>query len=268
MADKQIPGVGGAPLPAEDQYKPSFLEKTTGIRFAGSNPFRSQANADIHARARYETIKVWSDSQHKMVSAGEYLRETEPVEMEMVEQLAEKAIDEAAGYGKKKLKKAVGYDKPKEYVIKQTLGRAGTVGKFAGKAVSKVVGLDVETMGDATIDGARRRASDAIRQEYDQMAIHWKRSEVQSAVHGRHYEPNFLMGIENVRKVTDGMQDFTPRREDSSFVYRPSFDTSQFPAEQTDMNVPSPANERKARVGKFTKVTMNYDIRKEKTPIA
>jgi len=219
----------------------------------------------MHRRARYETVPVWSDIQGKLVSAGEYLRETEPVEMEMIEQFAEKAVDEASSYGKKKLKKAIGYDKPKEYVIKQTIGRAGAAGKFAGRAIGKVVGLDVDTMGDATIDGARRRAYDDMRAEYDQLAIHWKRQEVQAAVNGRSYEPNFLMGIANVRRVTDGMQDFTPRREDSSFVYRPLFDTSQ---EQPDPLAPPSASEKKARVSKMSKVTMNYDPKKDTLPVA
>jgi hypothetical protein len=265
MADKQIPGVGGAPLPPEDQYKPSFLEKETGIRFAGSNPFRSQAQADIGARARYETIKVWSDAQNKLVSAGEYLRETEPVEMEMIESVVDGAVQAVNEVGGKQAGRKVGMSRVRKYAIDKTVGQLPMVGKLLKKTAGNIASVDVTTMGDATIDGARRQASDAMRGEYDQLAIHWKRSEVQNAVHGRSYEPNFLMGLNNVRKVTDGMQDFTARREDSSFVYRPHFDTSQ---EQTDMTVPGPANEKKARVSKMSKVTMNYDAKKSMTPVA
>ena len=273
MADKQIPGVGGAPLPPEDQYKPSFLEQQTGIRFPGSNPFRSQAQADIGARARYETVRVWSDAQNRLVSAGEYLRETEPVEMEVLKQTVSKAVDtEQKVLRKQMVRKGLsGIADPeaatRDYVINQTIGKVPIAGKLLGRAASRIVGLDVTTLGDATIDGARRRAQDAMRAEYDQLAVHWKRSEVQAAVHGRSYEPNFLMGIANVRKVTDGMQDFTQRREDSSFVYRPSFDTSQ----EQPIGIPGqtpPANEKKAKVSKMSKVTMNYDRNKEITPVA
>jgi hypothetical protein len=251
----------GQPTP-EDKYKPGFLARQV----------KELTDVDVYKpkflrtkdEQRYHTTKVWSDIQGKLVSAAEYLRETEPVEMDFVDKVTAKAVDEAADYAKKKAKKAIGYDKPKDYVIKQTFNRAGAAGKFVGKAVGKVVGLDADTMGDATIDGARRRAQDQVREEYDQLAIHWKRSEVQAAVNGRSYEPNFLMGLNNVRKVTDAMQDFTPRREDSSFVYRPLFDTSQ---EQPDPLTPPSANEKKAKVSKMSKVTMNYDAKKAPTPI-
>jgi hypothetical protein len=280
MADKQIPGVGGAPLLPEDQYKPSFLEEQTGIRFAGSNPFRSQAQADIHARARYEGIKVWSDAQNKLVSAGEYLRETEPVAEKVLERTVSKAVDaEQKVLRKQMVRKGLsGVADPeaaaRDYVIDKTVAKVPIAGKLLGRAASKIAGLDVTTMGDATIDGARRRASDAIRQEYDQLAIHWKRSEVQNAVHGRPYEPNFLMGLNNVRKVTDGMQDFTARREDNSLVYRPHFDMSQGNSGlyfDTSPKVPGQANlswEEKPKVSKMSKVTMNYDAKKDMTPIA
>jgi hypothetical protein len=295
MADKQIPGVGGAPLPPEDQYKPSFLEEQTGIRFAGSNPFRSQTQADIHARARYETIKVWSDYQGKLVSAGEYLRETEPV----AERVLEKTVSEAVDVEQKVLRKqmvrkgGLGIADPeaaaRDYVINQTVGKVPLAGKLLGRAASKIAGLDVTTMGDATIDGTRRRASDAIRQEYDQLAIHWKRSEVQNAVHGRSYEPNFLMGIANVRRVTDGMQDFTARNTDSTFVHRQSMDQSE--AGDIYREPPKPGSPLWMADGKggslgggssaeldkeykkrtnfgVGKVTMNYDAKKAPTPIA
>lgn len=267
MADKQIPGVGGAPLPPEDQYKPSFLEKETGIRFPGSNPFRSQAQADIGARARYETIKVWSDAQGKLVSAGEYLRETEPVEMDVIEQTVDGAVQAASEVGGKQIGRKVGMSRIRKYAIDQTVGKLPMIGKFLKKTVGNIASVDVTTMGDATIDGARRRASDDMRLEYDQMAIHWKRSEVQAAVHGRAYEPNFLMGLNNVRKVTDAIQDFTPRREDNSLVYRPNFDTSQ----EQQVGIPGqtpPANEKKAKVSKMSKVTMNYDAKKDYLPVA
>jgi hypothetical protein len=267
MADKPIPGVGGAPLPPEDQYKPSFLEKETGIRFPGSNPFRSQESRDVHARARYETIKVWSDAQNRLVSAGEYLRETEPVEMDVIEQTVDGAVQAASEVGGKQVGRKAGMSRVRKYAIDQTVGKLPGVGKFLKKTVGNIASVDVTTMGDATIDGARQRATDAMRAEYDQMAIHWKRSEVQAAVHGRAYEPNFLMGLANVRKVTDGMQDFSPMREDSSLVYRPNFDTSQEQPIGIPGQMPS-ANEKKARVSKMGKMTMNYDRKKEITPVA
>ena len=73
------------------------------------------------------------------------------------------------------------------------------------------------------------------------------------------------MGISNVRKMTDGMQDFAPRRDDSSLVYRPMFDTSQ---EQPDMLAPGNATEKKAKMSKMSKMTMNYDPRKDSLPVA
>jgi hypothetical protein len=155
----------------------------------------------------------------------------------------------------------------REEAVKRSTGLIPLIGKALGKTVNTIVGLDVTTMGDATIDGHRRRASDAIRAEYDELAIRFKRDEVKAAVRGEAYQPNFLMGLTNIRKVTDGMQDFTPKREDSSFVYRPSFDTSQ----EQPIGIPGQmpfADEKKAKVSKMSKVTMNYDIRKEKTPIA
>jgi hypothetical protein len=122
-------------------------------------------------------------------------------------------------------------------------------------------------MGDATIDGARRRATAEERNRFDQLAIHWKRGEVQAAVHGRKYEPNFLMGLSNVRKVTDGMQDFTRMREDSSLVDTKSLDESETGVAYRQAlfmgdKDPDKAYE-KAKLGRLGKAAINYDSKQE-----
>lgn len=272
MADKPIPGAGVAPLPAEDQYKPSFMQKLTGVNFAGANPFRSQANADIHARARYDSIKVWSDGQGKMVSAGEYLRETEPIEMDTLEHTVENTVQGVGKTVDKQVSRKYGESKGRNMVIKSTIARTPIVGKLLGKAMGGVAGVDVTTMGDATIDGARKRATDAERNRFDQLAIHWKRGEVQAAVHGRPYEPNFLMGLSNVRKVTDGMQDFTMMREDTNLVDPRTLDESEAGVAYREalwMGDKDPGKAyNKASLGKLGKVTMNYDTKRERLNVA
>lgn len=269
---KPIPGAGVAPLPAEDQYKPSFMQKLTGVYFAGANPFRSQANADIHARARYETIKVWSDGQGKMVSAGEYLRETEPIEMNTLEHTVENTVESVGIAVDKKVSRNYGESKVRDTVIKSTVARTPIVGKLLGKATGTVVGLDVTTMGDATIDGARQRATAEERNRFDQLAIHWKRGEVQAAVHGRPYEPNFLMGLSNVRKVTDGMQDFTKKREDTNLVDARTLDESAAGVAYQQalfMEDKDPDKAyKKASSGRLGKVTINYDSKRKGLNVA
>lgn len=267
MADKPIPGAGEAPLPAEDQYKPSFLQKLTGVNFAGINPFRSQASRDITARMRYDSVQVWSDSQHKMVSAGEYLRETEPVEMDTLEHTVDTAVQSAGKVVDKQVSRKYGESKVRSVVVSNTVARTPIVGKLLGKVAGSVAGLDVTTMGDGTIDGARRRATEAERNRFDQLAIHWKRGEVQAAVHGRKYEPNFLMGLSNVRKVTDGMQDFTRMREDSSLVDTRSLDESETGVAYRQAlfmgdKDPNKAYE-KAKLGRLGKAAINYDSKQE-----
>lgn len=278
MADKQTPGVNGAPLPAEDEYKPSFLEKTTGIRFPGLSPFVSSDPGSLHRRMQYETVQVWSDMQGKLVSAGEYLRETEPVEMEVIEQVADAVAQDTSKVVKKNLGRKYGESAARKVFLDNTVKRTPVVGKILGKTIGELWGLDVTTMGDATIDGARYRAQKEIRQEYDQLAIHMKRQEVQAAVNGRPYEPNFLMGIANLRRITDGFQDFTPKIGDSTLVHKQSMDESEagdvYRQPALWMNGAKPPSDldkqykqRAANLG-VTKMTRNYDPRKDTVPVA
>lgn len=262
---------GVAPLPAEDQYKPSFMKKLTGVNFAGVNPFRSQASADIHANVRYDTIKVWSDGQHKMVSAREYLQETEPVEMDTIDHTVKNAVESAGAVIDKNVSRKYGESKVRGMVINSTIARTPVIGKLLGKAAGAVAGIDVTMMGDATIEGARNRDLAAERNRFDQLAIHWKRGEVQAAVHGRAYEPNFLMGLSNVRKVTDAMQDFT-QAGGNSLVDGKALDESEAGVAYREAmwmgNKDAAKNYRNAISGKLGKAAINYDAKKEGLNVA
>lgn len=272
---------GAEPL----DYKPGFLAKTIDTLTLGIVDQNSIRPAVGYGKVktqdlRLSTVKVWSDIQHKMVPAYEYLRETTPVEENIARQVADKAANTERKVLKNQLNRkglAGGVLDPvstgRDYVINATIGRVPLAGKVLGRAASKVAGLDVETMGDATIDGAARRAREAARMEYDQLAVHFKRNEVQAAVRGENYQPNFLMGIEHVRKVTDGFQDFTLKADmpGESLIDRRSLDTS--PAGKAYQNAlwmgeknPEKAY-NSAKSASLGKVTMNYD-KKNALPVA
>jgi hypothetical protein len=190
---------------------------------------------------RYHTTKVWSDNQQRMVTAAEYLRETEPVEHEFVGKYVEDAVDSATKAGPvKRLKDK--YDPrsvAKRYVLENTIEQIPKVGRALSRGISLMGTFDPIEMGDATIEGHRQRKKAEMDAEYNINAIHFKRAEVMAAVRGDKYEPNFLMGIHNVRRVTDGFQNFNPRSDESrtpgqELVWRPDLDQS---AEKTEMNM-------------------------------
>lgn len=191
----------------DPNYQPGFLAGTlkdmTGISLVPTvGPMKP-------SEKRMMSLRVWSDSQQKMVSAMEYLRETDHIETMVAHDIA----DTAAKGELKMLKRRVPWADPvarsRDIAINATIGKIPVAGKVLGAFTSKVAGVDVTPMGDATAEGNERKKYDEARAEYDKLAIHFKRKEVQSAVRGEKYEPNFLMNIDHVRKVTDGFQDFS-----------------------------------------------------------
>jgi hypothetical protein len=266
-------------LPPEEgfDYKPGFLANTVGAFFGESaqNKVRpvNYGTTSTHQQLRLQTVKVWSDIQGKQVPAFEYLRETEPVEDTIVRD----TVDAASEVGGKKLKRRFKWLDPEKMVREKAIGATTGLIPMAGKAIGKagktITGLDVTMMGDATIDGASRRANEAARAEYDRLAVHFKRNEVMSAVRGDNYQPNFLQGIEHVRKVTDGFQDFELKGQyGEGFIDRRAMDQSEagdayrnalWMGTQTDPNKAY----KSAKSASLGKVTMNYD-RKNSLPVA
>lgn len=266
----------------EPDYKPGWIAKTLDavtLGMADENKARPAVGyGKIHSNdLRLSSVKVWSDMQGKLVPAYEYLRETDFVDEHIARQIGSEAVDmEQKVLRKQMIRKGLpGIADPeaaaKDYVINATIGKVPLAGKILGRTASKLAGLDVTTMGDATIDGERRRAHDAARAEYDRLAVHFKRNEVLAAVRGENYQPNFLMGIEHVRKVTDGFQDFELKGQyGESFLDRPSMDQS--PAGDAYrsamwMGKDPSKSYKSAKSASLTKAAMNYD-RKNALPVA
>lgn len=271
----------GGPDP---DYKPGWIAKTLDTVTLGIVDKNSVRPAVGYGKintadVRLSTVKVWSDIQRKMVPAYEYLRETSPVEEDIARQIG----SEAVGMEQKVLRKQMarkglpGIADPqstaRDYVINATIGKVPVAGKILGRAASKLAGLDVTEMGDATVDGAKRRANDAARAGYDQLAVHFKRNEVLAAVRGENYQPNFLMGIEHVRKVTDGFQDFTLKSDmpGENLLDRRSMDMSEAGDAYRGalwMGESSPEKAYKsAKSASLGKAAMNYD-KKNAIPVA
>jgi hypothetical protein len=273
---QQGKGFGDTPPPPpgqltpEDQYKPGFLGKHVQT-LTGMNVPKPQFLRRKNEQ-RYNSVKVWSDMQSKLVTAEEYLRETEPVEMDIVDNVVDDSVNTASEVVGKQFSRKYGESAARKEVLAVTVGQVPLVGKVLKKWAGNIAGVDVTEMGDATIEGRKARMTDEMRAGYDQLAVHFKRQEVQAAVNGRPYEPNFLMGIANLRKVTDGFQDFTRRSEDSRLVDRQSLDTSdagEAYQQALFMQDKDPDKAyKKAAVGRVGKVTMNYDAKKSPTPIA
>lgn len=226
--------------PEELDYRPNWAIRSAeavtatvlpGVKNTFYNPFGFPG--DWEKDRLHNGVKVWSDAQQKLVSAYEYLRETEPVERDVIGRMAEDAAEVAHKAAKKKIKaldpESMAKSKAREVFIEAPLALVPKAGPALKGIAKTMLGMDVETMGDATITGANRRRREEVRNEYDQLAVHFKRQEVQAAVAGRPYEPNFLMGIEHVRRVTDGMQDFTRRPYDEAYkIDRYAMDESEF----------------------------------------
>ena len=202
-----------------EAYKPNFLDSGLGALFGG----QYRTISAISPNSRLESVMVWSDVQNKEVPAFEYLRETEPHEVDVVEAATE-GTKEVVG---KKVSQKYGESAVRREVIKHTVAKVPVAGKLLGKAVGNLAGIDVITMGDATIEGHQRREREGVRAEYDDLAIAFKRDAVKAAVAGKDYQPEFLKPLEQIRQITDYVQDFMPRKEDSSFLSRLSMDRSE-----------------------------------------
>lgn len=259
----------------DPDYKPGWIAQTIGGVFGESamNKTRPAVGyGKIHSNdLRLSSVKVWSDMQGKLVPAYEYLRETDFVDDSIVKDVVDGVEHQAEKYAKRRFKWLDPEKVVREKAIGATTGLVPVVGKAIGKFGKTVTGLDVTTMGDATIDGAKQRAHDAARAEYDRLAVHFKRNEVLAAVRGDNYQPNFLMGIEHVRKVTDGFQDFELKGQyGESFLDRPSMDQS--PAGDAYrsamwMGKDPSKSYKSAKSASMTKAAMNYD-KKNALPIA
>lgn len=262
----------GGPDP---DYKPGWIAQTIGGVFGDSAMNKTRPAVGYGktntSDLRLSTIKVWSDMQGQMVPAYEYLRETEFVDDSIVQDVVDGVEETGGKYARRRFKWLDPEKVAREKVIGATTGLIPVAGKMIGKAAKTVTGLDVTTMGDATIDSAKQRAYDAARAEYDRLAVHFKRNEVLAAVRGDNYQPNFLMGIEHVRKVTDGFQDFELKGEyGESFLDRPSMDQS--PAgeayrEAMWMGKDPSKSYKSAKSASMTKAAMNYD-KKNALPVA
>lgn len=262
----------GGPDP---DYKPGWIAQTIGGVFGDSAMNRTRPATGYGktntSDLRLSTIKVWSDMQGQMVPAYEYLRETEFVDDSIVKDVVDGVEETGGKYARRRFKWLDPEKVAREKVIGATTGLIPVAGKMIGKAAKTVAGLDVTTMGDATIDGAKQRANDAARAEYDRLAVHFKRNEVLAAVRGENYQPNFLMGIEHVRKVTDGFQDFELKGQyGESFLDRPSMDQS--PAGDVYrsamwMGKDPSKSYKSAKSASLTKAAMNYD-KKNALPVA
>lgn len=262
----------GGPDP---DYKPGWIAQTVGGLF-GESAMNKTRPAVGYGKTntsdlRLSTIKVWSDMQGQMVPAYEYLRETEFVDDSIVQDVVDGVEETGGKYARRRFKWLDPEKVAREKVIGATTGLIPVAGKMIGKAAKTVAGLDVTTMGDATIDSAKQRAHDAARAEYDRLAVHFKRNEVLAAVRGDNYQPNFLMGIEHVRKVTDGFQDFELKGQyGESFLDRPSMDQS--PAGDVYrsamwMGKDPSKSYKSAKSASLTKAAMNYD-KKNALPVA
>lgn len=262
----------GGPDP---DYKPGWIAQTVGGLFGDSAMNRTRPATGYGktntSDLRLSTIKVWSDMQGQMVPAYEYLRETEFVDDSIVQDVVDGVEETGGKYARRRFKWLDPEKVAREKVIGATTGLIPVAGKMIGKAAKTVTGLDVTTMGDATIDSAKQRAHDAARAEYDRLAVHFKRNEVLAAVRGENYQPNFLMGIEHVRKVTDGFQDFELKGQyGESFLDRPSMDQS--PAGDVYrsamwMGKDPSKSYKSAKSASLTKAAMNYD-KKNALPVA
>ena len=263
----------------DPNYKPGWIAQTVGGLF-GESAMNKTRPAVGYGKIktndlRLSTVKVWSDMQGQMVPAYEYLRETEFVDDSIVRDVVEGVEETGGKYARRRFKWLDPEKVVREKAIGATTGLIPMVGKAIGKAGKTVTGLDVTTMGDATIDGAKKRAHDTARAEYDRLAVHFKRNEVMAAVRGENYQPNFLQGIEHVRKVTDGFQDFELKSGyGESFIDRQSMDQSSAGDAYRDAmwmgktKQEADKSYQTAKFGTLGKAAINYDTKKAVTPIA